>query len=485
MKKFNKINIVALMTILLCFSCSDDDAMSSVDQTRIGDSNAFETPVRAEQQVLGMYGGVKTGNFMGGRYYVYQDIRGQEFNNERNNLVTGFSTWNFLVSSSTQEVQNLWGSGYLAINRCNVVIDGLVNAPISSTLKVQYTAEAKFLRALSYFSLVTLYARPFWDGNGSNAGLPLRLTAIKSSGKSDLARSTVAQVYDQILKDLNEAELELPTTYATVYNRTTRAHRNTAIALKTRVLLSKRDYANVVIEANKIVSQNGPFSTTSGTPNSLVPSIASAFAPTAQTNENILSFAFSAIDVPGTQNWLAFYWSTLNGNGAEYSLLPTGIVSNTGWKTTDSRRAFNAVVNSKTYLQTKWQGSATAVEWMQVLRYSEVLLNLSEGIVRSTNSINTRAIALLNAVRQRSDATTTFTVASFATVQELLDQIAIERRIEFLGEGFRSLDIMRLGQPFPAKATILAVTAVNDEYIWPIPQNELLYNKLATQNAGY
>ena len=490
MKKIKNISLLAIIAIMTLNSCTDDNALSPVNQTRISDAIAFETPERAFQQVLGMYSGVKTGNFMGGRYYVYQDIRGEEFNNERANLVTNLSTWNFLLSSSTQEVQNLWGAAYLAINRCNIVIDNINVTPISASLKSQYTAEAKFLRALSYFSLVTLYARPYWDGNGNKPGIPLRLSSITSSGNSNLVRSSVDAVYNQIITDLNDAEANLPLSYPNPLstapnNSSTRAHRNTAIALKTRVLLSKRDYLGVVNEANKIVSNSSPFMSTTGVIHRLVPSIATAFAATATTSENIFSYAFTALDAPGTQNWLGFYWSTLNGNSGEYSLLPTSIISNTGWKATDSRRAFNATVGTKTYLQTKWSGGAAAVEYMQAIRYSEVLLNLSEAIVRSTNSIDARAISLLNAVRQRSDATTTFTAASFTIVQDLLDQIAIERRIEFLGEGFRSLDIMRLGQTFPAKGGVGAVAATNNEYIWPIPQNELLYNKLATQNAGY
>lgn len=485
MKNIKQISLIAILALMSLNSCTDDEALSPVNQVRISDAIAFETPERALQQVLGMYTGVKTGNFMGGRYYVYQDVRGEEFNNERANLVTNLTTWNFLLNSSTQEVQNLWGAAYLAINRCNIVIDNINVAPISAALKTQYAAEAKFLRALSYFSIVTLYARPHWDGNGSKPGVPLRLTSITSSGSSDMVRSSVDAVYNQILSDLNDAETGLPSTYATAYDRTTRAHKNTAIALKTRVLLSKRDYPNVVAEANKIVSTAAPFTATSGVANSLVSSIATAFAATATTSENIFSYAFTALDTPGTQNWLGFYWSTLNGNGGEYSLLPTSIISNTNWKATDSRRAFNAVVGSKTYLQTKWSGGAAAVEYMQAIRYAEVLLNLSEGIVRSNNTIDSRAVALLNAVRQRSDATTIYTVASFSTVQDLLDQIAIERRIEFLGEGFRSLDIMRLGQSFPAKGGVSSISETNNEYIWPIPQNELLYNKLATQNTGY
>jgi hypothetical protein len=47
-----------------------------------------------------------------------------------------------------------------------------------------------------------------------------------------LARATVAEVYTQILSDLNFAEQNLPANYATPYLNTTRAHKNTAIALK-------------------------------------------------------------------------------------------------------------------------------------------------------------------------------------------------------------------------------------------------------------
>jgi hypothetical protein len=485
MKLKNLMLFAVLSTVMVISSCSDDDALSPVNQTRISEANAFETPERVDQQVLGMYAGVKAGNFMGGRYFNYLDIRGEEFNNEKSNQVTNSNTWFFSVASSTSEVNNLWQFGYYAINRCNVVIKGLETSPIDAALKAEYLAEARFLRGLSYFSLVTLYARPYWDGNGSKPGIPLRLNAETSSGNSDLERATVGQIYEQILLDLDFAEANLPLTYATTYNRTTRAHKNTAIALKTRVLLSKRDYPGVVAQGNKIVSATAPFTSITGAANSLVTTIASAFAPTAQTAENVFSFAFSPSDVPGTQNWLAYYWSTLNGNNGEYSLLPNSIIANAGWKATDARRNFLGVAGGKTYLQTKWSGGASAVDYMHVIRYSEVLLNLSEGIVRSTNTIDARAVAILNAVRQRSDATTAFTVASFANVPALLDQIAIERRIELLGEGFRSLDVMRLGQDFAAKGGVPAVSVNANEYIWPIPQNELLYNKLATQNPGY
>ena len=73
-----------------------------------------------------------------------------------------------------------------------------------------------------------------------------------------------------------------------------------------------------------------------------------------------------------------------------------------------------------------------------------MLLNLAEAKARTTNTVDAQAVALLNAVRNRSDAGTTFTTGSFATVADLINAILKERRIEFLGEGLRNGDLLRL-----------------------------------------
>jgi hypothetical protein len=471
------------MASLVIISCSDTDALSPVNQTRIKDVDAFSTTERVEQLVLGAYGGVKSGNFYGGRFFNYQDVRGPEFINENSNGVTNLFTWNFGVQSSTNEVQNLWAAAYSAINRCNIIIEGVKTAPISADLKKRYTAESQFLRALSYYSLLTLYAQPYTFDQGASLGVPLRLNPETVDGKSNLARSTVADVYKQVLEDLNAAETNLPLTNSSAYNNTTRAHRNSAIALKTRVYLSMGKYSEVVTEANKIVSASAPFSSSTGVAHNLTPSIANVFGKTT-VPENVFSLPYSSNDVPGTQNSLVFYYNSSAVGGREYSLATTGIIANTGWKSTDARRSFNVVTSGKSYVH-KWTAPQTDPDFVPVIRYAEVLLNLSEAIARSTNSVNSRAVALLNAVRGRSDATTVFTTSSFATAQDLINQILIERRIELLAEGFSSPDIMRLGQNFPAKGSAPSVAFGTTQYLWPIPLNELLYNKLCVQNPGH
>jgi len=107
------------------------------------------------------------------------------------------------------------------------------------------------------------------------------------------------------------------------------------------------------------------------------------------------------------------------------------------------------------------------------------LLNLSEALVRSNNTVDARALALLNAVRQRSDATTTLAPA---TVADFTDAILTERRIEFLGEGLRGPDLTRLLLTIPAKGSAPSKGPTESGYIWPISSDELSLNKLMTDN---
>ncbi|HEX8460505.1 MAG TPA: hypothetical protein VF623_03720, partial [Segetibacter sp.] len=72
--------------------------------------------------------------------------------------------------------------------------------------------------------------------------------------------------------------------------------------------------------------------------------------------------------------------------------------------------------------------------------------------------------------------------ASFATTNDLTNAILTERRIEFLGEGLRTSDLLRLLLPIPGKSNIPAILPTAQNYIWPISANELLLNKLMKDN---
>ena len=490
--------IISILTLGFLSSCQKDK-LSPEPQTQILDEVSFSTPEKTLAAVNGVYAGAKVGQIYGGRYFNYQDARGEEFINETANGVTQLSTWNFTVTPTTNEVQNFWAAAYTAVNRANVVIAGADKAPISDALKNQYKAECRFIRALMYHALVTIYARPYWDGNGSKPGVVIYTEPQTQLGENQKARSTVAEVYTQILDDLNFAEANLAANNGSTALNVTRAHKNTAIALKTRVYLYMGDYAKVIVEGTKLAPQaTAPFSTTSGVTHSLVANISTLFGAGGQTPENILSFPFTANDLPGTQNSLNQYYSpsatsstatnpctSCAGNG-DYSLNlgATGVVADTNkWSPRDARRQFNQIINSatKTWLR-KWTANT---DYVPAIRYAEVLLSLAEALARQ-NGLDAKAIAILNAVRKRSDDGVVKPVTfAPATQQELIDLILYERRIELLGEGFRSRDLLRLGMNIPAKGTAPSITPASPQYIWPIPQSELNVNKAAVQNTGY
>ncbi|HEX8314265.1 MAG TPA: hypothetical protein VF609_04700, partial [Flavisolibacter sp.] len=110
-----------ILLVLGLFSCRKDK-LSPDPETTLFDAVAFQTPERVLQNVNGMYAAVKTGQFYGGRYLVYNEIRGEEFSNRTNNGITGFQTYNYTVSATLGEVGNLWNAAYAALNRINVVI---------------------------------------------------------------------------------------------------------------------------------------------------------------------------------------------------------------------------------------------------------------------------------------------------------------------------------------------------------------------------
>ena len=340
--------------------------------------------------------------------------------------------------------------------------------------------EAYFLRGLAYYHLVTLYATPYTKDDGASKGIPLRLLAENSSEHNDLERSSVSDVYKQIIQDLDNAERLLPESYETNLLNTTRAHRNTAIALKTRVYLSKGEYTKVVDEAKKIVPQTAaPFSATSGVHSALQEDITTVFGGNYTTTESILSFPMTSSDTPlGVSLSETFY-----ANRIDYVLnsSETGIISDKSWRENDRRRSF-VVFNQNIGQNTlaKYKKVSPSVDYVPAIRYSEVLLNYAEASASTGNVA--LAVQLLQAVRHRSDDTYEFSADDLAAGQ-IISTIAKEKRIELLGEGLRANDILRKLETFPSKPTLssmnpISVSPNDDNYIFPIPNSEIQTNSL-------
>lgn len=470
-----KASFVALTFTAALSSCSKD-FLNLSPELSIPEENMFDTPERIITHVQGLYASAKDGRLMAGRYYIYNDIRAEEFINRTSNGVTGLAVYNHTNNETTTQVNNFWSQAYLTINRANKFLEDFDKHPgvVSAELEANYRAEAKFVRAWMYYALVHMFAKPYVLDNGASPGLPLRLKAETSSENNGLPRSTVAEIYAQILSDLNDAEEGLPNTYSGDL-QITRAHKNTAIALKTRIYLAMGDYANVIAEGNKIISASAPFKSTTGVPHELSGNIQAVFT-TYKTLENILSMPMADTNAPGTQNQIGYYYNWGTGGNIEYYLNNStddfpGIYTNVQWGANDARRIVltgNQLVGTTNYpILTKWSGTAPFVDWVPVIRYAEILLNVAEAEAEVGDQ--GRALALVNAVHNRSDATTTINSSG---KDDLISKILTERRIELLGEGFRSPDILRRGQAIPSYGAGSSIAPSANSYIFPIPVGE-------------
>lgn len=477
------IYFIGLALLGTVYSCKKSE-LYPVSQTQVSNQagQPFSTPARILANVEGLYTSMRSGQQYGGRYQIYNEVKADNWINATANSVTAYQTWTETVSSTSSEVLNLWYYSYYTINNCNLFIDGM-NATGTATLNNttlanNYIGEAKFIRAASYFDLLNMYCQPYAVSAGTSPGLPMRLTGLSAYGTYDLAPVNVAAVFTQILKDLDDAEAALPASYGDATTNTTRAHKNTAIAFKTRVYLAQGNWAKVISEAQKIVSGTTSFTATNGgVAFALQPNPATPFK-TYTTTESILSMPYNANEVPNSQNALGDYIG--GGSAQEFYLNTTnGVYNDPNWKSTDLRKTtLLQTIKSKIYTAKYPTASPGFIDWVPVMRYPEVLLNYAEALARNSGTVDPTAVALLNAVRQRSDPSTVYTVASFADATALENAILEERNIEFLGEGLRWFDLWRLDLTIPAKGTVPAVAPTSSSYIWPMSGNEQLTNHL-------
>ncbi|HSO77742.1 MAG TPA: RagB/SusD family nutrient uptake outer membrane protein, partial [Bacteroidales bacterium] len=350
----------------------------------------------------------------------------------------------------------------------------------------QFKSEALTLRAMCYFDLLQLYAQPYAKNNGANPGLPLRLTANKTSEGNDLARSTVAETYTQILKDLNDAEPLAIADQTSALLRTTRIHKNTIIALKTRVYLQMGNYPAVKTEAAKIVPAAAPFVAPTGAPLALSSTFAAIWNTPYTTAESIFSMPFTSTNLAGTQNSMAHY---NHPSSSESYYINTAAAAYTGMNAADARMTqFQSGTVSgvgTVYFVGKWPSFTVQSDYAPVIRYAEVLLSYAEALVRDGNVVTQQAVNLLNAVRTRSYPAGVYAIGDFADATAFINAVLLERNIEFLGEGLRNLDLMRTLSTIPGKpGSPTSVPSTSASYIWPIPDSEISSNKLMTGNGN-
>ena len=456
----------------------------------------------------GMYKALKGNSdlvdYYGQQFFVYGDVHAgddYQYNNlGGSNRASFYYDMNYQTasefSSSTSSSNVAWKSPYIVIGRANRIIAAAEGGALSDAAEAkatidQYAAEAKVLRALAHFDLVRIYGKPYTEDQGASLGVPLVTGVLESNAKP--ARSTVAEVYTQVVKDLTEAissnalATETEPGYVSVWG---------AKAILSRVYLNMGDYANALSVAEDIIKNSGAALWTRD----------QYFKAWDASTPNESEFLFRLNVAGSTDN------NDLNGIG--------NLQQRDGYKEMVATKKFVDMLTSdpkdvrndmflpatapkevatygtnKVFLnKLRGQGdNLRNVTIVPIIRLSEVYLTAAECAFRKNDK--TKAVEYLNdLVKNR-----TTTEASLATVDNItLERILIERRKELIGEGQRYFDALRNNETITRytseadkgwhKTLSKEAQSFDRDYfkaIAAIPQAEINANPNIKQNTGY
>jgi hypothetical protein len=466
-KRFARLALL-VPALMLGSACTD---LALEPHASVSNDAYFQTVDDFEAAVVGIYDEMSAAGYYGRSIHLMSDIMGEDVKqNSSANRYQEFADFEGQLVSGHNYEYALWRDVYTAINRANMVINTGADfePPVALTGDFnQLLGEAYALRGLAHFDLVKMFAQHYtFTADASHPGVPIVLemdiTALP-------ARNTVAEVYTQAISDLNMGISMMNDTRAGAYMLSKEA----AQAILSRMYLYMEDWSNAVSMADAVIN-SGKYSLLSGA------NLANIFVA-GNTSEAIFEIVMSADDTRGSDHLGGMYRSTGYGDYLPARDLLDLIDDDDvrwGWFMVDDALAGDYAAHrvDKWPTQQNWDN-------VPVIRLAEVYLNRAEAKARLGQ--DAAAQADLNTIRQRSWPTAP---AVTATGQALLDEIALERRIELGYEGHRIHDLMRYKQGYTRNdctGDVCSMSYPCNYCILPIPQLETDTNPNIAQNAGY
>lgn len=494
MKIYNNTNIkrwgsVALLsTVLLTASCKksflDVNPQGKQDATQF-----WQTADDATKAVNSIYANLRSWNNVAFNAIAIESIGSDEADKGSTpSDATFFNKFDTFTAGSTEgSLLGFWTGQYQNIQLCNQVLDNVPGITMDAALKARMLAEAKFIRAYSYFRLVRAYG-----------DVPLRLHIPKDKSEYNIPRAAKADVYAQIEKDLNEAAAVLPVSYATAEKG--RATKGAALGMHAKVALYQKKFADVLSYTNQVMALGY----------SLFPDFEKGFRTNNENNVESV-FEIQAELLPGNPDASNSQYSQIQGvagvTGGGWGFNVPSTVLSAAFETGDPRRAAtiifrgtttaegdvipttvpNPMYNMKSYVPFSMYVSGFnegCQQNIRVMRYAEILLMNAEAANESGNT--SLALTSLNKVRARARGGNAAILPDVTTTDQAALRQAIykERQVELAMESDRYFDVIRQGRG----AEVFGVKGwkANKNEVWPVPQDEIDQSSgLLTQNPGY
>ena len=426
------------------------------------DAQPGDEVLKSANNVLGVlvasYNKFADNNFIGGEAQRTSELYGDQLDLTN---ATGGSPAQFVsrqFNTFNQQGRDLWFTGYEAIGRANTVLKAIEGNTFSDTTtfaKSLWKGEALFIRGVSHFELVRLFAKPFTSSPQTNPGVVLRLKSLNATeAQVPQQRNTVKETYDAVIADLKAAENLLPVTNGV------RATKWAAKAYLARVYFNMGDYANAFTYANDVIT-NGGFA--------LGTDVRSPFTTSGNITAPPTGVVFIVLGDGGRLRG-NFWNSDLNNTFLPLNTTTYQAISSKGGT---RKTLLTTVAPNGKGISLKWSLLNDNAINVPVIRLSEMYLIRAESNVQKGGFSDAAVRADYNAVRAvagvSADNTTTGATA-------LLAAIRAERTVEFFTEGDSYHELRRL------KFTIRGIAFDDATGLLKIPDGEIRVNPSMIQN---
>ena len=518
-----------LIIFLLMSGISCNDFLDESDPTSITLDDFYQTPEQAIEAINGLYEIIQDRPFYGQSMNMLKidELRGDD-------IRVPIDPWNaagelrfeqFTYNATEGTIQSIWELMYRGINRANLALESIPDITMDEQLKNRLLAEARFMRAYFYFTLVRL-----WDS------VPLTTESSEGLNNANLNNESVETIYAQIESDLEfgagrTSSFEgLNLSYEG--DNQSRVSRGATLGLLSRVYLYQEkwteaaeaaravialgqyaledNYADVFDYANKYTNSEVIFHIDYHGDKSVINRAAiyteprGFFVSEVRLNSGRSGRAryaatwngFNAFDEPGdSRKDYIFLYPTFTSwtRDADGNVQTEEIdVSDPGLFPPSGSTPF-----IQKYRVENQDGDnaprGNANNAWPVIRYAEILLILAEATNEASNGPTGESYDAINQVRQRArtdkgDATQVPDLAGL-DYNSFQEAVYKERRLELFFEGHRVPDLIRTGRYNRETAS-----KDGEDYFWeekftllPIPQIELDLNQNENfiQNEGW
>ena len=443
---------MALVATLALSLTACDNFLDQEPTNAVPSESVFNDVTGAEAAIAGAY------NRLQGPmddFVIFSDLAAEYANH------TGsFPSWTEVdvhnVTVNNAEASGQFAGWYALINQTNLILENVDNAQgISQGRANEIKGEAYAIRAWAYHALVR------WFG-----GVPIVLRGAVDLDNLNVPRNSRAEVYAQILSDLEAAEPLVAEAKSVGL-----VDRDVVRALRARVLL----YDGQFEQAGQIAAElydKYPLATLESVYDGL------------NSSESIWELQYTTDD----QNSMSFF-AFVTGGRYEYGPTPDAVAA---FGEEDGRAAFNIAVDGTTPIIAKYFRVNTDDDHHFLIRGAEMALIEAEVAARAGNAgdavdilneIRTRASAPLYGVDNDEDGTLDGDANGDGSISadEAFDLVIAERGLELAYEGHRWHDLVRIGE---AVERLPSLSSENFT-LWPIPQSEIDRNSAITQNPGY